>query len=597
MALPQFITDPNPDIYLSDNYCVLDLETTNDKYGDARNSNNSIVFGYASSPKGQHFVFRSLDDLLNVGDDWSEFDFIVCQNAKFELKWLHRAGVDISRILVYDTMLGDYVIAGNRGWSLDLDSICHRYEVLTKSNYVHQLIQKGVCPSSISSRAVKEYCMNDVMITEQVMLKQRQKLKEEKLLPAFFIRCLTTPVIAEMEMHGMYLDKELSLKLSKDFNLRYNDIVTQLDEITGGINMASPKQVSDFLYTTLKFPPPKTAYGKPIVGLTGRPKTDEKTLLLLKPNTPKQKEFLELKGHESKLRKKITGYTNRFVDIVKNKDCIMYGNFNQHVVDTHRLSSSNPNLQNIDRALKQVIKARIPGNSIISIDYAGIEFRTGGQLSQDPQVLDDIINKFDVHSYTASIIFNEQWEETGSTKTNSIGEEIRNKAKADTFGPMYGKVRGTDKQIEYFDAFRKKYKVMTDTQESWVQEVLDKGYLTTVTEVKLYYPHTEYTQSGYVTNSTKIKNNPIQMFATADIAPTGVALLWHSMKVNNLKSFLIAEIHDSAVGEIYPDEIEIMNKLATQCMAKDIVPFFKKVYGYELNYPLDVEVKIGQSWR
>ena len=141
MYLPKFITDPNPEIYLSDNYLVLDLETTNYDHGDARNSNNTIIFGYASSPRGGKFRFNSLADLLDMDINWGKCDFIVCQNAKFELKWLIRAGVDVSKILVYDTMLGDYVRAGNRGakehpdkrhWRLDLDSICRRYEVKTK---------------------------------------------------------------------------------------------------------------------------------------------------------------------------------------------------------------------------------------------------------------------------------------------------------------------------------------------------------------------------------------------------------------------------------------------------------------------------------
>src|SRR5690606_31318978 len=120
----------------------------------------------------------------------------------------YRAGVQIEKILFYDTMLGDYVLAGNRAaqdhpnrpdWHLDLDSLCKRYGVPQKHWYVHKLLNLGINPEDIPNQALRAYCKNDVKITEQIFLKQRLILLGEGLLPVFFIRNLTTPVISEME--------------------------------------------------------------------------------------------------------------------------------------------------------------------------------------------------------------------------------------------------------------------------------------------------------------------------------------------------------------------------------------------------------------
>lgn len=601
--LPNFITDPNPEIYLSDNYVVLDLETTNASTGDARDSSNRIVYAYLwHSKTGGTSICDGVLGLSNFADLLYGADFIVAHNAKFELKWLHRAGIQLEKLLVYDTMLGDYVRAGNRRWKLTLDECAKRYGIQTKYDYVSKLIKNGVCPSEIPEKALQFYCQLDVKITKEVMVRQRHILHEEGLLPVFFIRNLTTPVISEMEMNGMYLDKQLVHEIHNELNTEYNGLLKELDEITGGINMGSPVQVANFLYNELKFPIPTDRKGKPLLGQpkqgwpNGVPKTDEDAIKLLKPKTQKQKKFIELKQAESKLRKKITGYSNRFIEVCDNNNCLMLGDFNQAITQTHRLSSSKPNLQNIDRKLKKVITARQSGWKIRSADYSQLEFRVAGMLAQDKQALEDIRTNFDVHSYTASIIFAEEWMEAGSSRYTPKGEELRSDVKPHTFKPLYGGQSGTPNEVAYYEAFRKKYPQITEMQRGWVDEALETQQLRTATGLIFYFPGTEYTRSGYVQNSTNIMNYPVQMFATADIAPTGVALLWHNMKAHELKSFLIAEVHDSAVAEEHPDDKEIMEQLIPKCMAEDIVPFFKQVIGFDINYPMEVEYKLNTHW-
>src|SRR3989304_2395338 len=149
--LPKFIQNPNPLIYISNNYLVLDIETTNFSKGDANDERNSFVYGYYHSPTLGEGSIYSGEELKEIEPLLQKADFIVCQGGKFELKWFKRCGINISRILLYDTLLGEYVIAGNRKFALDLHSISKRYGGEGKAILVSKLIDGGVCPSIISN--------------------------------------------------------------------------------------------------------------------------------------------------------------------------------------------------------------------------------------------------------------------------------------------------------------------------------------------------------------------------------------------------------------------------------------------------------------
>lgn len=439
--LPKFITDPDPEVYFTDNYITLDLETTNVDKGDPRNSANRIVFGYLTGPRVGTKEIRSISELTEYAELIYSCDVLICHFAKFELGWLRRAGLNLEWILVYDTLLGEYVRAGNRSWDLTLEATSRRYDGRGKKSVVSKMIEAGVCPSEIPFKMLREYCIQDVEETEKVFLKQREVLKEEGLLAVQFLRCISAPVITDIEMNGLFLDKELVRKYHYEFMEEYNNLIQQLNEITGGINMASSRQVAKFLYRDLGFDVPKDYKGQPMVGKPnkdfpeGQPATDEDAILSLKPKNERQREFIKLKSEESKLRRKITGYTTRFMEACDNNHCMVYGVINQTISQTHRLTSSNPNLQNIDRKLKKVITARNKGWRIRSSDYAQLEFRVAGCLAQDKQIYEDIITKYDVHSYTASIIFESEWKAAGSSRKSKKGDEIRTDAKPETFKP------------------------------------------------------------------------------------------------------------------------------------------------------------------
>jgi DNA polymerase-1 len=600
--LPEFIRNPNTERFLTDDYLVADLETTNLDTGDAVNPNNRIVYGYVYSSKYGNFDIHSELDLLKLEDLFYEVDLVVAQGAKFELKWAKRVGIRINRFLPYDTMLGDYVRAGNRKWRLDLGSISRRYGGRGKASFVSNLIDAGVCPSEIPPKALKAYCRQDVKETLSIFLKQREILKKEGLLAPMYLRCITTPVLADIELRGIHLDKQMVEKVHNEYSTRYNEISRELEQITGGINMASSQQVAKFLYEDLKFEEVKDRKGKPIRNKgnkktpEGTRKTDEDTINLLKPKTEGQKKFLKLKLEESKLRKKITSYTSNFLEACEKNNCMVHGSLNQAVSGTHRLTSSAPNLQNVDIQLKKCVDTREEGYGIRNADYKGLEMVGAGLLAQDKQCLIDIQTKHDFHSYTASIIDPKGWEKAGRSKSTPLGEAIRRNSKKHTFKPLFNGRSGTKQEQAYYAEFRKRYPDISKMQEGWVVEVLRDKSLTTVTGLKFYWPDCRMKGDGYVTRSTEIYNYPIQNISTAEIAPTGVCILWHYLNAAGLKSFIINEVHDSVLIEEYLKESELLEPLVVQAMTQDVVWFFDKLIGFSINFPLEIEQDISSHW-
>lgn len=581
--LPDFISSPNPDIYLTGSWLALDFETTNKNKGDARHDDNHIVTGiYYSSLCGWK-EYTSPEELQK---EIERVDFVVAQGAKFEIKWLIRLGLPVHKYLFYDTLLGDYVIAGNRNWDLDLDSIASRYGIESKASAVSKMIKSGVSPSEIPFGLLRSYCQKDVEITRNVFLVQRKILKDKGLLPVFFLRCISTPVIADIEMVGMGVDRDLVIKKHCEFSEAHWEVKEAIKELSGGIVPSGAVQKAHFLYETLKFEELKDRRKRPIRGRphkqfpNGIPKTDEATILALKAKTPKQKEYIRLCLLETELKKKINTYTLKFLEA----GSVLYGTINQTISQTHRLTSSNPNLQNIDRTLKKLIKSRYKGWKIRSADFKQLEFRTAAQLAQDKQALEDIVNNADIHAYTAKVL------------TEAGQPTSRQEAKASTFKPLYGGSSGTEAEKRYYEAFKKKYCAIEDMQKGWTKEVLEKKQLRTVSGLIFYWPDTEYSSSGYLHNTSKIYNYPVQMFATADIAPTSTCLLWHHIKGLGLESFIINEVHDSVLLEENPKESEVLGNLVEQVLTKEIVSFLEKVINYKINYPLEIEQKSLSNW-
>lgn len=601
--LPAHVANPDPNIYLSDNYLVLDVETTTLDFGAATNPENELLLIVAGA-QGKYKKSKGNEleqaEILKMVED---ADFLVMQNAKFDLQWLIRCGVDPTQVVIYDTMLGKYIQEGNQPWKpKDLNSIAKHYGLkMQKDNVVNKMIKMGIDTRHIPYSWMAPYCVQDVRLTEEVFLRQREQLKDQQLLPVLYTRCLFTPVLADVEFNGMCLDPELVEKEYYRLLNRKIELDHKMDRLTGGINSSSATQVSEFLFKTLRFPPPRKN-GKVIVNKKGDHPTGKEVIAALKPTTKRQKEFLALKQELGSLNAAISKNLEFFQGVCKEKEGgIFKAKFNQAVTKTQRLSSSGMPLkfelfpkqksvqfQNMPRIYKPLFKARQEGWLIGEIDQAQLEFRVAGFLGKDEQIYHDVINEEDIHRYTASILNDIPEEE--------VTKEQRTDAKADTFKPAFGGEKGTEAQEKYYKAFQEKYHQLYATQTNWCMEVLANKKLTLPTGSVMYWPDTKLSKSGYNNNRHKIFNLPIQHLATAEIVPIGVTYQWHRLKAEKLNSFLVNTIHDSSIGEVHPDETEIYSELGEQSFVKDTIQYLDTVYGINFDMPLEAEVEFGHWW-
>lgn len=436
-------------IYDSDNYCVLDFETTNRQKGSALESENRAVLTVTrykqsaplpqtNSPiqptgaqqadgRGTKIVWGSEYSLGAIIRIIEQSDFLVAHNAKFELQWLERAGLDLSNVVVFDTLLAEYVLHGGLSVPLSLDAVAKRYGFSGKEPYVDICMKGGVCPSELPKSLLERRCIYDVNVTEKIFLEQRRKLKETNQLNALWTRCILTPVLADIEKNGMCLDNDRVMEKYTATIQEFNDIKQQLEEMTGGINLNSAKQRGEFIYETLDITEPKDRKGAPIKTAAGGYKTDQATILSLRGRNKKQKQFLALYGRYAGLNAKLTKSLNTYKEVIDSGD-LLHAQFNQARTKTQRLSSSglrySIQFQNQAREFKPLYRARDPDWLIAEIDGAQLEFRVAAFLGQDATAVHDIENGFDVHSYTASVM------------TDAGQPTSRQEAKAHTFKPL-----------------------------------------------------------------------------------------------------------------------------------------------------------------
>lgn len=591
VSLPWFLAKPDPSVYLGDEWLVLDFETTNLDKGSALNLDNRLILATWSTKDGSFHKKGGEYEQNELLAGIKSAKFIVAHNAKFELQWLERMGVDISCILVYDTLLGEYVYAGNRSWRLDLDSCAARYGLDTKNSLVKYMMSSGVSPEDMPSSILVKYGIQDTEVAKNLFLAQRKVLHDLNLLPVLYTRCLTTNVLASIEANGMQLDSE---RVTAEFNRVSEELAKYelaLNNITGGINPNSPKQLAEFVYDRLGFEEIRDQRGEPVRTSTGNRKCSEEILSILKARTEEQSEFLGviLKRQEANTKLKSL---KKMMACVEENNGILIGRFNQSVTGTHRLSSSGSRyklqFQNFARAYKPLFRARKPGWRVGEADGAQLEFRVAAHLGRDRQAATDIRNKVDVHKNTAAALL--------SIPIEKVTKALRQDAKPETFRPLYGSKGQTPAQKRYASFFQSRYKGIYDTQTGWTFDVLAAKELTTEWGLKFYWPDTQVGRSGYISNTTNIFNYPVQSFATAEIIPISLVYFWHRLVRLPCKTFLTNTIHDSIIGEVAPGEDSYWKALSYQAFTFDTYKYLKEVYNVEFTVPLGVEVKIGEYW-
>ena len=278
-------------------------------------------------------------------------------------------------------------------------------------------------------------------------------------------------------------------------------------------------------------------------------------------------------------------YLRSFVEGMENnmdREGFIHTEYMQCVTATGRLSSRNPNFQNMPRGstfiIRKAVESRFEGGHILEGDYSQLEFRVAGFLAGDTGIRDDVDAGTDVHSYTASVI--------GCT---------RQEAKAHTFKPLYGGVSGTEDQKRYYTAFKRKYSGVTDWHEFLQRDAVTKGFITLPSGRQYCFPGTRWTEWGTATNRTAICNYPVQGFATADLLPIALVDLYNSLREKGLKSVICNTVHDSIVMDVYPGE----EKQCIDIMSLSMIAIpseTERRYGVRYDMPVGIELKMGKNW-
>jgi len=591
--LPQHVASPNPSIYWSNNYVVLDFETTTVLKGSPVSEDNNIVLACWTTGEGKTKSKRGNEyEQAELLKDIEAADFIVAHNTKFELGWLRRCGIDLHKVVTFDTMIADYVLGGNRYslHQLSLSACLKRHGFDSKMDVISMMIKLGVPVPDISESWLLKYCLRDVEAAHELFLVQRHLLKESELEAINYQRNLVTPALADLEFNGMQLDVDAVLKMEKEGEENYARLTAEMQEFCEGASPASPKQMQEFIYGTLGFSIPKDFRGNPILTPTGAPSVASPVMEKLRATSSKQRDFIDLRSRWATAHSDLTKYLRKFAECCRTNGGLLHGSFNQCSTRTHRLSSSGQEykvqFQNFNRHFKPLFTARNPLWLMAEGDGAQLEFRVATHMGRDKVALQDIVEGADIHRYTASII--------NSVEQCAVTKQQRTDAKPHTFKPLYGGGSGTPNERAYYQAFKDKYWQVADTQTRWTQDVLRDKFLVTEWGMKYYWPDTRMTKSGWITNTTSIFNYPVQALATAEIIPCALVCAWHRIK--NLATFLVNTVHDSIIAEVHPEEVDVWHAAAKQCLIHDSYKLIEQLYGVKLTVPLGAGVQVGTHW-
>lgn len=421
-----------------------------------------------------------------------------------------------------------------------------------------------------------------VYLIKEISYKLYEKLRELDLLELFEnIEMPASVVLADMQYNGMYADKQELLEFGQVLQKKKEDLTKEIYELCGEeFNINSPKQLGEVLFEKL--------------GLTSAKKnkngysTDVDVLEKIRHEHPVIEKILDYR----QIAKLITTYVDGLMPYINKNTGKIYSYFHQTVTATGRISSSDPNLQNIPtrielgKKLRKIFKPT-DGNIFIDADYSQIELRVLAHISEDSHMVKAFNNDEDIHAQAASKIFN--------VKQDEVTKEQRGKAKAVNFGIVYGISDfglgeqigvGRKKAKEYIEEYLNEYKGIKKFMSDIVETAKEKGYVETLYKRRRYVP--EVKSNNYMVRQfgTRVAmNTPIQGTA-ADIMKIAMIDVYRKLKENNLKSKIVLQVHDELILEAPIEEKEIAQKLLKNCMENAI----------KLKVPLKAEISEGYNW-
>lgn len=508
----------------------------------------------------------------------------VGQNIKYDYVVLRNYGVDIQGKM-FDTMLAHYLIQPELRHNMD-------YMAETLLHYQTMHIEELIGPKGkgqknmrdLSPEEIYQYAAEDADITLRLKNVLEPQLKEVGAESLFWdIEMPLVKVLADMELNGVLLDTESLNEIECTFTERMQQYERHAFELAGEeFNISSPKQVGEILFGKMKI------VDKPKKTKTGQFVTSEEVLLQLKDKAPIVEDILNYRG----MKKLLGTYVEALPKLINPRTGHIHTSFNQAVTATGRLSSSDPNLQNIpvrDDDGKEIRKCFIPepGCKFFSADYSQIELRIMAHLSCDENMMEAFREGFDIHRATASKI----WKE----KMDDVTDSQRKQAKQANFGIIYGITtyglaqrmgieNGEARQLidDYFTTFPKVKEYMEKAKEI----ARERGYAETLFGRRRYLPDIN-SKNGTVRGFAERNaiNAPIQG-SEADIIKLAMIRIWKRFKKEGIRSRMILQVHDELNFSVYPDEAEKVEKIVLEEMQG----------AYPLHVPLIAEAGWGDNW-
>ena len=507
------------------------------------------------------------------------------QNLKYDIKVLAKYNVDVKGKL-FDTMLAHYLI--NPDMRHNMDILAETYLNYTPVSITELIGKKG--KNQLSMRDVPlekqtEYAVEDADITLQLKEHFEKELGEANTQKLFTdIEVPLLRVLADMELEGINLDKAFLNSLSEDLNTDIATLETKIYEAAGEeFNIASPKQLGVILFEKLKL------VDKPKKTKTGQYSTAEDILSYLAKDHEIIQNVMDYRG----LAKLKSTYVDALPLQVEEHTGRVHTDYMQTVAATGRLSSNNPNLQNIpirtERG-RQVRKAFIPRDenyTLLAADYSQIELRIIAALSKEETMIEAFKNGEDIHASTASKVFN--------VPIDQVTREQRSNAKTVNFGIVYGvSAFGLSNQTdlsrgeakELIDTYYETYPKLKAYMSELVDFARDNGYVSTILGRRRYLKDIN-SRNAVVRGAAERNavNAPIQGSA-ADIIKIAMINIHQKLKTGNYKSKMLLQVHDELVFDIYKPELEELKTLIKNEMEG----------AYKLEVPLDVEMDIGLNW-
>lgn len=507
------------------------------------------------------------------------------QNLKYDIKVLHKYNISIKG-KCFDTMLAHYLI--NPDMRHNMDVLAETYLNYTPISITELIGKKG--KNQLSMRDVPleqqtEYAVEDADITFQLAQHFRPELKEANTEELFNnIEIPLLHVLADMEQEGINLDKDFLNSLAKDLDNDIKNLELKIYKEAGEeFNIASPKQLGEILFDKLKL------VDKPKKTKTGQYSTAEDVLSYLAKDHEIIQSVLDYRG----LSKLKSTYVDALPEQIEESTGRVHTDYMQTVAATGRLSSNNPNLQNIpirtERG-RQVRKAFIPRNedyTLLAADYSQIELRIIAALSDESTMIEAFKNGEDIHASTASKVFNVPLED--------VTREQRSNAKTVNFGIIYGvSAFGLSNQTdltraeakELIETYYKTYPKLRNYISEQIEFARENGYVQTVLGRRRYLK--DINGSNAIVRGAAERNAvnaPIQGSA-ADIIKIAMINIHKKLEEGKYKSKMLLQVHDELVFDVYKPELEELKTMIKTEMEN----------AYKLSVPLDVELGIGNNW-